>query len=445
MDKKLKIIITIFMILFSISNIAVSQILDYNARLDVFSSVVQLTVDKADGAENGSGVIVNADGIILTNAHVIEGAIDILVSTFTDFNTDPVPLYKAEVLHENVDLDVAVLKITSFDRGEPLPSSLNLPVMDQWTETAQVSEIINLFGYPDGSFATLTEGTIASLQTRSNDAYYQSDATVSDGASGGIIINSAREMVGLVYASTGTMQLAEIVPIKTIYEAFPEAAQYLPPAVNNLPLVSANENCASARFQGLTVGERFVVPYGDSGTWLRSAPDWRRNNVIETIPEGSGGIILEGPRCSPAQKGNLTGWRVQSDSGNTGWISEGYVFNMIPWISRPEDVNTWRHTLPPGFACGNSYGPNFRSDIPGERFVVPPGDGPTTIYSRPHSGNRLGQIPEEQGGIILEGPVCAQGGSGRLISWRIRTDNGMEGWVSEGYNSSRVPWIAREY
>ncbi|MGB1285534.1 MAG: protein kinase domain-containing protein [Aggregatilineales bacterium] len=94
----------------------------------------------------------------------------------------------------------------------------------------------------------------------------------------------------------------------------------------------------------------------------------------------------------------------------------------------------------PGLIC-DTYGPNFSV---GDRFIVPVGDGSSYIYADPHRAPVLGTILEGRGGEVLDGPRCATGAEGLLISWYIESDTGVEGWVSEGYLSSRFPWMMRE-
>ncbi len=92
-----------------------------------------------------------------------------------------------------------------------------------------------------------------------------------------------------------------------------------------------------------------------------------------------------------------------------------------------------------GFTCNGAYGPHFNI---GDRFYVPPGDGSTSVWEEPNNVPRIGRIPENAGGVIIGGPVCKRGQEGNLVSWMVQTDSGLEGWVSEGYPHSPVPWIA---
>lgn len=91
--------------------------------------------------------------------------------------------------------------------------------------------------------------------------------------------------------------------------------------------------------------------------------------------------------------------------------------------------------------CSGALGPSFEI---GDRFVVPFGDGPSGVFKKPNSVPKLGKIPEGSGGIILDGPVCVTGQEGNLYSWLVRTDSDLEGWMSEGYDHSEVPWIIPE-
>lgn len=105
-------------------------------------------------------------------------------------------------------------------------------------------------------------------------------------------------------------------------------------------------------------------------------------------------------------------------------------------FASPQDANGFGR-----FSCSGAYGPSFQI---GDRFYIPPGDGPTSVWEEPNNVPRVGLIPENGGGIILGGPVCKRGQQGNLVTWMILSDNGVEGWVAEGYPDSPVRWIAPE-
>lgn len=134
---------------------------------------------------------------------------------------------------------------------------------------------------------------------------------------------------------------------------------------------------------------------------------------------------------------------VQVDVGVIGWVNADYLriggsTNNLPVRDRYDPVPA--STVRMVFDCPGARGPSFSI---GDRFTVPYGDGPTSAWSRPNAQPRTARIAEGRGGTILGGPICTGAQDGYLIFWYVRTDAGEEGYVSEGYSSSRIPWISR--
>jgi serine protease Do len=154
----------------------------------------------------GSGFIVSADGIILTNAHVVDGAQKVTVK-LTDRRE-----FEASVIGSDAKSDVAVLKINAHD----LPvTRLGDP------RTLQVGEWVVAIGSPFGLENTVTAG-IVSAKGRSlpDDTYVpfiQTDVAVNPGNSGGPLFNMRGEVVGInsqIYSRSGGYQgLSFAIPI----------------------------------------------------------------------------------------------------------------------------------------------------------------------------------------------------------------------------------------
>jgi serine protease Do len=154
----------------------------------------------------GSGFIVSADGIILTNAHVVDGAQKVTVK-LTDRRE-----FEASVIGSDAKSDVAVLKIDAHD----LPvTKLGDP------RTLQVGEWVVAIGSPFGLENTVTAG-IVSAKGRSlpDDTYVpfiQTDVAVNPGNSGGPLFNLRGEVVGInsqIYSRSGGYQgLSFAIPI----------------------------------------------------------------------------------------------------------------------------------------------------------------------------------------------------------------------------------------
>lgn len=132
----------------------------------------------------GSGFIVSADGFVLTNAHVVEGADEVTV-TLTDRRE-----FKAKVLGADRRSDVALLKL----------SASNLPYLRTGDSSKiRVGEWVVAIGSPFGLDNTVTSGII-SAKSRDTGEYLpliQSDVAVNPGNSGGPLINMRGEVIGI--------------------------------------------------------------------------------------------------------------------------------------------------------------------------------------------------------------------------------------------------------
>ncbi|WP_293778369.1 DegQ family serine endoprotease [uncultured Oxalicibacterium sp.] len=152
----------------------------------------------------GSGFIISADGYVMTNAHVIDGADEVFV-TLTDKRE-----YKAKIIGADKRTDVAIVKI----EGSNLP---RLAIGD--SDKIRVGEWVMAIGSPFGLDNTVTAG-IVSAKARDTGDYLpliQTDVAVNPGNSGGPLINMRGEVIGInsqIYSrSGGFMGISFAVPI----------------------------------------------------------------------------------------------------------------------------------------------------------------------------------------------------------------------------------------
>lgn len=155
----------------------------------------------------GSGFIVQSDGVILTNAHVVRGAQEVVVK-LTDRRE-----FRAKVIGADPKTDIAVLKIDALD----LPTVTLAPS----GQTPQVGEWVLAIGSPFGFENTVTAGVISatgrSLHDESAVPFIQTDVAVNPGNSGGPLFNTRGEVVGInsqIYSRSGGYQgLSFAIPI----------------------------------------------------------------------------------------------------------------------------------------------------------------------------------------------------------------------------------------
>jgi serine protease Do len=135
----------------------------------------------------GSGVVVNPDGYILTNNHVIDGATDIKV-TFSDKRE-----LKAKLVGADPQTDIAVLKV----------EEKNLPALNFGDSTrVQVGDFALAIGNPFGLGQTVTLGIVSAtgrgdLGIEAYEDFIQTDAAINPGNSGGALVNSRGDLVGI--------------------------------------------------------------------------------------------------------------------------------------------------------------------------------------------------------------------------------------------------------
>ena len=136
---------------------------------------------------SGSGIIYSEDGYIITNYHVIENATSVMI-TLSD-GTE----YDARIIGSDASSDLAVLKVEAE----------NLPEAELGDSSAlQIGELVVAIGNPLGYENTVTDGIVSGLNRQLTDyidsaTLIQTNATINSGNSGGALVNSKGEVVGI--------------------------------------------------------------------------------------------------------------------------------------------------------------------------------------------------------------------------------------------------------
>jgi Do/DeqQ family serine protease len=209
----------------------------------------------------GSGVIVGADGVIVTNNHVIDGA-----DTFRVVLSDRRE-YPAELVLADERTDLAVLKIDT--EGAVLPT---LPYAD--TRAAQVGDLVLAIGNPFGVGQTVTSGIISATARTdvgiSDYAFFlQTDAAVNPGNSGGALVNTKGELVGVNTAifsrSGGSNGIGFAIPaemVKRVVDAGMNEGTFVRPWLG-LAAQSVSYDIAKAQGLDRPVGVMVTEVYDD--------------------------------------------------------------------------------------------------------------------------------------------------------------------------------------
>jgi S1-C subfamily serine protease len=233
----------------------------------------------------GSGFIINADGEILTNYHVVKGASQLTVKLMDQ------KVYKAKVLGTDTRHDLALIKI---EAGRKLPT-LRLGDSDSLVVGQKVEAIGNPFGFE----GTLTTGVVSSLgrdiQTEDEnlEGMIQTDAAINPGNSGGPLLDSRGNVIGINTAiyGQGNVGIGFAMPI----------------------------NRAKIMLTDFQARGRVTVP------WLGLKEVWVSGDLAEMLelPAKGGLLIQEVENGSPAAEAGLRGPRRVVVVGNTYQLGIG--------------------------------------------------------------------------------------------------------------------------
>jgi S1-C subfamily serine protease len=235
------------------------------------------------GRALGSGFIVNADGQILTNFHVISGGSD------PEVKMQDQTVYKAKVLVRDRQDDLALIKI------EPKKKVSYLSLGD--SDHLQVGQKVLAIGNPFGLQGTLTVGVVSTLErniegenNQELEGMIQTDAAINSGNSGGPLLDSQGSVIGIntaIYGANGggNVGIGFAMPINR--------------AKSMLADYSAGKKFGRARFGASTV---YIA--GDLAEALK-------------LPASGGLLIQEIGRGSAADEAGLRGYRDVVRVGNT--------------------------------------------------------------------------------------------------------------------------------
>lgn len=203
----------------------------------------------------GSGIIVDKKGYILTNFHVVAQADQILIALQDG------RLFNAKVVGSDVITDLAVLQI----------EGKNLPVIPQNSDyTPQVGDIVLAIGNPYNIGQTITQGIISAtgrngMSSSGRQDFLQTDAAINEGNSGGALINSRGELVGIntseFYANTQNMSkgISFAIPYKLSQRVMESLIRDGRVIRGSLGIVAENLDPLLARLWGLKSQNSIII------------------------------------------------------------------------------------------------------------------------------------------------------------------------------------------
>jgi serine protease Do len=210
-------------ILVTVSGVAGQEGLTSAKRQEIMKGSVDITSMVLDAGElvpvwGGSGTIISDDGLVLTNAHVATDMYDevgldggpmdaLVIGVTTREDRPPTPMYFAEVVAYDAQIDLALLQITRDLDGKPVNAAdLGLtPVALGDSDEVHLGDELYIFGYPTigEGYITFTSGRISgfdSTEQANGDlirTWIRTDSTIAGGNSGGTGVNAAGELIGV--------------------------------------------------------------------------------------------------------------------------------------------------------------------------------------------------------------------------------------------------------
>ena len=148
--------------------------------------VVTITVNLGNGQAIGSGIVLDTNGNILTNAHVLSGAGNIQV-TFSDGTT-----VRATLVGSDTGADLAVIRVS-------VAASMLHPLALGSSASVKVGDSVYAIGSPFGLSGSLTEGIVSNLNQSgaAGSNLIQTDAAINPGNSGGPLVNAQGQVIGI--------------------------------------------------------------------------------------------------------------------------------------------------------------------------------------------------------------------------------------------------------
>jgi S1-C subfamily serine protease len=291
------------------------------------------------GTATGSGFVIDHNGDILTNAHVVDGATNIQVTLGNSDNAQPV---NATVVGKDPSTDVALLKVN-------VPADQLHPLALGNSAEAQVGNPVVAIGNPFGLDRTVTSGIVSALQRQIKapngvtiDNVLQTDAAINPGNSGGPLLDANGQVIGITSQiespnGGGNVGIGFAVPINTVRQVAqqllqggtvqhaylgisgtdltPDIAKALNLPVDSGALVQAvtpGGPAAKAGVKGasgnatVTVGGQRVQAGGDVITAIDGKPVHTMTDVINDISSKQPGDSVQLSLVNGSQKRTVT-------------------------------------------------------------------------------------------------------------------------------------------
>ena len=333
---------------------------------------------------SGSGFIIRADGLIITNNHVVEGANEILVNLSDERE------YKAKILGRDPKTDLAVLKVESKDSFPvaTLGDSQNLRVGD-W---------VMAIGNPFGLSNTVTAGIVSAkgrtIGAGPYDDFIQTDASINPGNSGGPLFNERGQVVGIntaIFGSGGgNIGIGFAIPINLAKQLLPDLEM---------------KGHVTRGWLGVTI-QKITQELADS----------------LGLEDAAGALVADVNKGSPAEKGGIRrgdvivgydGQKVKENADLPMMVANTKVGSKVPVdVLRGNDARTLTIEIAelaeptlaeaPGESKRGKWGMSLRDLSPEERGKMNLDDGEGVMVAGVRSDGPAADAGIREGDVILE-------------------------------------------
>ncbi len=375
----------------------------------------------------GSGTLISAEGLILTNAHVASPASQgdtqdepdaLAVAVIEAEDKAPVFSYLAEVKAVDGWLDLAVIQIVStVDGAEVNPRDLNLPFVPVGdSDGVRIGDKLYIFGYPaiGGDTITFTSGSVSGFTAEGeigDRAWIKTDATISGGNSGGLGADSGGRIIGVpTIASSGAD--TDVADCRVVQDTngdgeLTNADTCIPIGgfINGLRPV----NLALSLIEAAQRGRTYASPYGgDSSNGQGQEPtapgtgDERFDNVVWYTVDADDNFD------QPVESFS-SGTRTIVITFDFAGMTDGQLWREV-WTQDGEEVYSGDNVWDQG-RQGNYYTYLYNQDDP-----LPDATYEVALYAGPEMGELLRSSVVVGGGGGVEAP--ASGGDVR-VSGRV--------------------------
>lgn len=367
---RLILIIAILLIALSLESSQSVLAIGKQARDQALASAAFIAILNQDGEMigSGSGTFISADGLILTNFHVVgdpdtgelyrsDGMVGIGV--IEDPTEPAVPRFHAQVVVGDSSLDLAIVRVVSYLDGDPLPKNLNLTYIPFGnSDTLGFGDEIISIGFPSVGIVdevvslTYTEGIVAGFVSEGGvKVWIKTDALTGPGNSGGMVINDEGEIIGVHTAGSSDPQSAARIslerPINLAYELIrrgqvTEPGQPVTPAKRGtIPPTTTTGGAGDAEWSEFTFATNVDSSYNPIG-----ATDSFASGVPEVYAVYQYEGMEDGQAWSRTWYLDGTAALSQDDiwdggEGGSGWVNiyntDGLpdgAYDLVVWVGR---------------------------------------------------------------------------------------------------------------